>query len=168
MYTHTILLAENDRDDEELVLLALDDAAIDADVITVNDGESAIDYFVEKAVRQHPAPCDLMLLDLALPKLDGLRVLRQLRWLHRNDASELPPIVMLSDSADHELVTEAYRHGANGFLCKATSYSRFAEAVRQTVRYWLAASLHPSLHRRTVAQLATFDGNTFEARAVLG
>jgi DNA-binding NarL/FixJ family response regulator len=168
MHTHTILLAENDRDDEELVLLALDEAAVDADVVIVNDGEAAVDYFVEHAIRHHPASCDLMLLDLALPKLDGLRVLRQLRWLHRNDASELPPIVMLSDAADPELVTEAYRHGADGFLCKATSYSRFAEAIQQTVRYWLTASLHPSLHRRTIARLAPLDGAPMEARAVLG
>lgn len=167
MRTHTILLAENDRDDQELVLLALDEAALDADIVIVNDGESAIDYFVDRAVQHRPASCDLMLLDLALPKLDGLRVLRQLRWLHRNDASELPPIVMLSDSADQELVTEAYRHGANGFLCKATSYARFAEAVRQTVHYWLAASLHPSLHRRTIARLAAFDGGAVEAGVVL-
>jgi len=167
MPTHTILLAENDRDDEELVLLALDDASIDADIVTINDGEAAVDYFVEKAVHHRPASCDLMLLDLALPKLDGLRVLRQLRWLHRNDPSELPPIVVLSDSADQELVTEAYRHGANGFLCKATSYSRFAEAVQQTVRYWLNASLHPALHRRTIARLATFDGHALETRVML-
>lgn len=166
MHTCTILLAENDREDQELVLLALDDATIDADVVVVSDGESAVDYFVEKAVRHNPAACDLMFLDLALPKLDGLRVLRQLRWLHRNDASELPPIVLLSDSADRDLVTEAYRHGANGFLCKATSYARFAEAVQQTVRYWLAASLHPSLHRRTIAQLAPFGSDPMEARAI--
>ena len=167
MRTHTILLAINDRDDEELVLLALNDAIVDADIVTVNNGEAAVDFFVEKAVGRRPASCDLMLLDLALPKLDGLRVLRQLRWLHRSDVSELPPIVILSDSADQDLVTEAYRHGADGFLCKATSYSRFAESVQQTIRYWLAASLHPSLHRRTIAQLASFDGVPMEAKVAL-
>jgi DNA-binding NarL/FixJ family response regulator len=161
MCSRTIVLAENDRRDEELILLALENAAADVDVVVLSDGEAVVDFFLRKLKRNRLGglsravagdrwqascvshDCDLLLLDLAIPKLNGFKVLWQLRWLHRDDLSALPPIVALSDSDDNPLIAEAYRCGASGFLCTSASVSRFANALRQTVHYWLGATLRP-------------------------
>jgi CheY-like chemotaxis protein len=178
----TILLVENDRHHEELVLLALEKMGFAGEIIVLVDGESVVELFLGLAshvrqvrlaesaesrdfwqagyvcasqqpwsspasgqLRRRPAsPCDLVLLGLNLPKLGGLKVLRQLRWLHRDDLSRLPPIVVLSERDGPDIVADAYRHGACGFLSKAMTASHFIESVHDTVRYWLGATTRPA------------------------
>lgn len=146
--TQTILLAECDRHDEELIVLALESADIDAGVVVVRDGEAIVDFFLrlqKPRSRWQPSQFDLMLLELTLPKLDGLKVLRQLHWLFRDDLSKLPPIVVMAACHDPTVVSQAYRHGANGFLCKTANGPRFVESVQQTLRYWLTTTLRPAI-----------------------
>ncbi len=154
MCSRTIVLAESDRHDEDLVILGLEGTDANINIVVLKDGQAVVDYFLPRTRERasgtplaqrnglkvppiRPHACDLLLLELALPKLDGLKVLRQLRWLYRADLSLLPPIVVLGDSDDDEFVTEAYRCGASGYLFKSATVDRFVDALQQTTRYWL-------------------------------
>jgi len=152
MRSPMVMLAESDHNDANLVLLAIERAAIGADVAVFSDGEAVVDFFLKASNgRRFASPCDLLLLDLDLPKLDGLKVLRQLRWLHRDDVSKLPPIVVLSACDEPDLVAAAFRHGASGFLCKAARAFRFVDNVQQTMSYWLRATMCPTRHQPAIS-----------------
>lgn len=143
----TVVLAEPDREDEDILLLALETSGIDMDIVVLRDGSSVLDFFMRRdrsgsEAAQHR--CALLLLDLTLPKLEGIKVLRQLRWLYRDEPDRLAPIVALSSSDDCALIAEAYRHGANGFLYKGAPVVWLVDMVRQTARYWLSSTLHPT------------------------
>lgn len=160
MYSTTIVLADNDPQVRQTIVLAIQAVLTDALVLIVNDGETVIDLFINHRRKQNLAgrrlltkrlglpttsrQCDLLLLDQSLPKLDGVRVLRQLRWLYSDDVSALPPIVFLANSGDDQLVAAAYRHGASGVLCKSVAPPLLADALQQTVRYWLATTVRPT------------------------
>jgi two-component system response regulator len=167
MCAHLILLAENERDVCDVTLLALAGTPIETDVVEVHDGEAVLDFFLNRPANRHAAPCDLMFLGLALPKLDGLRVLRQLRWLYRDDLSELPPIVILSDSDDEYLIAETYRHGADGFLIKEPSVPRYCQSIQETVRYWLKVNVRPAKHRPVAQNPAVVPGGPIQLTAAL-
>jgi CheY-like chemotaxis protein len=155
MCSRTIVLAESNRHDEDLVMLGLEGIDSNVNITVLKDGQAVIDFFLPSHIGRAsrvvsyrrtrgfeltPTPahaCDLLLLELALPKLDGLKVLKQLRWLFRADVSLLPPIVVVADSDDSDLVAEAYRCGASGYLFKFATVDRFVNAVQQTTRYWL-------------------------------
>lgn len=104
----TVALAENDTHDANLLLIALQQAAPNLNVDLLRSGEEVIQYFFGSGGRQeknsHAIACDLLLLNLALPKLDGFKVLRQLQWLYRDDLTLLPPIVVLCESDDPEII----------------------------------------------------------------
>jgi len=92
----------------------------------------------------------LLLLNLALPKLDGFKVLRQLQWLYREDLTRLPPVVVLCESDDPEVIANAYRYGAKGFLCKSTTVDQLVHAIEQVLHYWLEVTLQPTRERPRV------------------
>jgi two-component system, response regulator len=138
-----ILVAEGEPDARALILRAIGDADVGADAITVCDGEEALDYlfargaYTEKDVGVQPR---LVLLDLALPKMGGLEVLRRLR---QDERTRLLRVVAISSSDQVRDVDEAYRAGANSYIHKPTDSARFADVVRMIVRFWLTINEPP-------------------------
>jgi two-component system, response regulator len=129
MSDRTILLVEDNPDDEELTLRALQKSNITNPVVVARDGVEALEYLFEKGLRPQ-----VMLLDLKLPKLDGLEVLRRVR---ENPATKLVPIVILTSSVEEQDVLRGYDLGANSYIRKPVDFTQFVEAVRQLGLYWL-------------------------------
>jgi two-component system response regulator len=138
-----ILVVEGDPDDRALILRAIGDADVGADAITICDGEEALDYlfargaYTERDVGVQPR---LVLLDLALPKMGGLEVLRRLR---QDERTRLLRVVAISSSDQARDVDEVYRAGANSYIHKPTNPARFADVVRVMVRFWLTINEPP-------------------------
>jgi two-component system response regulator len=125
-----IVLIEDNPDDEALTLRALKKNSIANDVIVLRDGAEALDRLLSP---EAPAP-HLVLLDLKLPRIDGLEVLRRLRQESR---TALLPIVILTSSNEERDLVESYRLGANSYIRKPVDFEQFTEAVRQLGLYWL-------------------------------
>jgi two-component system response regulator len=132
-----ILLVEDNADDEELTTRALRQAKIANEIVVARDGKEALDYlFGEGAhagrdVARVPA---VVLLDLKLPKVSGLEVLRRLRTDPRTN---LVPVVVLTSSSEDEDMLKSYESGANSYVRKPVEFGAFASAVSQLGVYWL-------------------------------
>lgn len=131
-----ILLVEDNPDDEALTLRAMRKSGIAYEIEVVRDGAEAIDYLAD-GERALPA---LVLLDIKLPKVDGLEVLRRLREQER---TALLPVVILTTSQDEQDITRGYRLGANSYIHKPVDFVRFADAVRNLGLYWLMLNESP-------------------------
>ncbi len=131
-----ILLVEDEPDDESLILRALEKNHIANRVVVAHDGVEALDYLFAtgKSLPQ------VVLLDLKLPRLDGLEVLRQLRADKR---ISLLPVVILTSSDEERDIVESYRLGANSYIRKPVDFTQFADAVRQLGLYWLVLNQPP-------------------------
>ena len=132
-----ILLVEDNPDDQVLTLRALKQQNISNEVVIANDGAEALDYLFGKgryADRDTSITPMLVLLDLKLPKIDGLEVLRQIR--HDNRTQYLPVVILTTSSEEQDIVS-GYASGANSYVRKPVDFGRFAEAVRQLGLYWL-------------------------------
>ena len=132
-----ILLIEDNPDDEELTLRALEKNNIKNDVVVVHDGAEALDYLFATgsyAGRDLTIMPQLTLLDLKLPKVDGLEVLRQLR---ANELTRLLPVVILTSSNEEQDRVNGYGLGANSYVRKPIDFGQFMDAVRQLGLYWL-------------------------------
>jgi two-component system response regulator len=137
MTGRVILLVEDNRDDEELTLRALAKSNITNRVVVVRDGVEALDWMFRRgmhAVRPETDAAQVVLLDLKLPKIDGLEVLRQLR---ANDTTKLTPIVILTSSVEEQDLVRGYGLGANSYIRKPVDFTQFVEAVKQLGIYWL-------------------------------
>ena len=133
----TILLVEDNPDDEALALLALRKNGIQSRVVVVRDGVEALDYLFARGSYSSRDKYDLpqvVLLDLKLPKLDGFGVLKEIRA--SSTASCLPVVILTSSKEDRDLV-ESYSRGVNSYIQKPVDFSEFTEAVRQLGQYWL-------------------------------
>lgn len=140
--TPVVLLVEDNPDDEEFTLSALRDAGIGA-VAVARDGAEALDYLLGRGAHAGRDACSdlrLVLLDLRLPKVGGLEVLRRLRAEER---ARLLPVVVLTSSSQEEDVVASYELGANSLVRKPVEYHRFADAVRQVGLYWLQLNETP-------------------------
>ena len=132
-----ILLVEDNPDDEELTLLSLRKNSLAHEIIVVRDGAEAIDFlfgqgqYAGRDVSQMPA---VVLLDLKLPKLDGLGVLKRLK---ADERTRMLPIVVLTSSSQDADVIASYHLGANSYVRKPINFADFTEAVRQLHLYWL-------------------------------
>jgi two-component system response regulator len=132
-----ILLVEDNPDDEVLTLRALKKSNIANEVKVVRDGAEALDYlfgagpFAGKGPQTMPA---VILLDLKLPKIDGLEVLRRLR---ADDRTKLIPVVILTSSREEQDIINGYSRGANSYIRKPVEFERFVDAVGQLGLYWL-------------------------------
>ena len=136
MTSRAILLVEDNPDDEALTLRALKRNKIMNEVIVARDGVEALGYlFGDTCVT-----LQVVLLDLKLPKVDGLEVLRRLR---ANERTKLMPVVVLTSSDEEQDIVDSYSLGANSYIRKPVDFDQFAEAVRQLGLYWLVLNQAP-------------------------
>ena len=143
MHEKIILLIEDNPDDEELTRLALQENNLLNRVVVAHDGVEALDYLFATgpyAGRDLSATPQLILLDLKLPKIDGLEVLRRLR---ADDRTKLLPIVVLTSSNEEHDLFASYSFGANSYVRKPVDFVQFTEAVRQLGLYWLVLNQSP-------------------------
>jgi len=133
MNDKTILLIEDNPDDEMLTLRAFRNNNIHNEVKVAHDGQQALDYFFGEGASENAVPV-VVLLDLKLPKIDGLEVLRRLR---ADERTMLLPVVILTSSMEEQDLISSYRVGANSYIRKPVDFSQFMEAIRQLGLYWL-------------------------------
>jgi two-component system, response regulator len=133
MQQKTILLVEDNHDDEMLTLRALRKNNIMNEVVVARDGQEALDYFFGAGASANLAPT-VVLLDLKLPKIDGLEVLRRIRADQRTCSQ---PVVILTSSREEQDIIAGYRLGTNSYICKPVDFEQFVEAIRQLGLYWL-------------------------------
>lgn len=147
--TKTILLVEDNPQDEKLTLRALKKVNLANQVDVVRDGQQALDYLFREGEFAARAGSDLptvVLLDINLPRVNGLDVLARLR----SDArSRLLPVVILTSSDEEQDRLKSYESGANSFVRKPVDFAQFAETVARLGIYWLATNDPPPDRRRT-------------------
>lgn len=134
-----ILLVEDNPDDEALTLRALRKNNIKNEVVVARDGAQALELLLQDAHERSRLP-EVVLLDLKLPKLDGIEVLRRLRAEER---TRMLPIVILTSSREEQDLLASYRLGANSYVRKPIDFDQFTEAVRQLGLYWLVLNEPP-------------------------
>jgi two-component system response regulator len=142
MERRTILLVEDNPDDELLTLRALKANRIINRVVVARDGVEALNYLIgtgTAANQPHELPA-VVLLDLKLPKLNGLEVLQHLR---RNDATKLLPVVILTSSKEEQDLVSGYGLGCNSYIRKPVDFAQFTEALKQIGAYWLVLNQPP-------------------------
>ena len=143
MRNKVILLVEDNPSDVKLTKRALDKNQITNELVVAEDGGEALDYLfgtgkhAGRDVKDIPA---VVMLDLKLPKVDGLEVLQKIR---ANDLTALLPVVVLTSSDQEQDIIASYRLGANSYIRKPVDFSRFAEAVRTLGMYWLLLNEPP-------------------------
>lgn len=144
----TILLVEDNPDDAALTLRAFKKHNIVNEIIVAGDGVEALDYLFATGAyvgRDNNVMPQLVLLDLKLPKLGGLEVLRRLR---ANECTRLLPVVILTSSDEEQDIMEGYNLGANSYIRKPVDFDEFMEAVRQLKLYWLVLNQAPPIEKR--------------------
>ena len=138
-----ILLVEDNPDDEELTLLALRKNNISNEVVVARDGVQALEHLLGGGSGNPPPPRHLptlVLLDLKLPKVDGLEVLESIR---RSERTKYLPVVVLTSSKDERDIVSSYSRGCNSYVRKPVDFSEFIEATRQLGLYWLLLNEPP-------------------------
>jgi two-component system response regulator len=138
-----ILLVEDNQDDEELTVLAFQQGNLANKVVVARDGAEALEYLFGKGSYEGRDVSELpqiMLLDLKLPKIDGLEVLRRIR---DDERTRRLPVIILTSSREDQDVIESYNLGANSYIRKPVDFVQFAEAIRQLQLYWLVLNECP-------------------------
>lgn len=139
-----ILLVEDNADDVELALHALRRGSLANHIEVVRDGEQALDFLFgrgEYAGRSY-APPRLVLLDLKLPKVDGMQVLKQLKG---NPATRAIPVVILTGSREEQDLVNSYQLGVNSYIQKPVDFEQFRKTVKDAGLYWLVVNQPPPL-----------------------
>jgi len=137
MRSKKILLVEDNPDDQELIRMALEKNRINNRLVTVNDGAQALDYifgagdYSGRDISDQPR---VVLLDLKLPKVNGLEVLQKMRSDPRTQAI---PVVVLTTSSEDEDVIASYKLGANSYIRKPVNFDHFTQAIKHLGLYWL-------------------------------
>lgn len=143
MSDKTILLVEDNPDDVTLTLRALKKNKLMNEVVVARDGVEALDYLFGEgdfAERANDLPPELILLDLKLPKVDGLEVLKRIR---SHERTKLLPVVILTSSNEQSDIISGYELGVNSYIRKPVDFEQFIEAVRQLGLYWLVLNQTP-------------------------
>jgi CheY-like chemotaxis protein len=149
MKAQVILLVEDNPDDEMLTLRALKKNNILNEVVVVRDGVQALDYLFGTgtyAGRDLNVMPHLVLLDLRLPRMEGLEVLRRLRG---DERTRLLPVVVLTSSDEEQDIVGSYALGANSYIRKPVDFAQFTKAVQQLGLYWLVLNQGPPIGRRS-------------------
>ena len=143
MRDKVILIAEDNADDEELTLRALRKNNISNSIVVVRDGQEALDYLfgdgahATRDLNQRP---QVMLLDINLPKINGLEVLKRIR---ADERTKTMPVVILTSSAEERDRLAAYANFANSYIRKPVDFDQFTESVRELGLYWLVLNEPP-------------------------
>ncbi len=143
MHDKVILLVEDNQDDEILTLRAFKKNKILNQVVVARDGAEALDFLFGRGAFAGRDPCDqptVILLDLKLPKVDGLEVLRALR---ADERTRLLPVVILTSSREEQDLLSSYSLGANSYIRKPVDFDQFIHAVGQLGLYWLVLNETP-------------------------
>ena len=140
MRRKSILLVEDNPDDEALTLRALRKHDLADEVVVVRDGAEALAFIYEATRAGDDHLPELVLLDLKLPKVDGLQVLKMLR---EDEHTRRLPVVVLSSSSEDRDIAQSYDLGANSYVRKPVDFQEFIEAVKQLGLYWLVLNETP-------------------------
>lgn len=143
MSDRVILLVEDNPNDEELTLRAFKKSNILNPIVVARDGVEALDYLFSRGMYANRDPAavpQLILLDLKLPKVDGLEVLKAMR---SDDRTRLLPVVVLTSSREEQDIIQSYSLGANSYVRKPVDFAEFLDAARQLGLYWLILSETP-------------------------
>ncbi len=138
-----ILLVEDNQDDEALAIRALKKANIREEIVVVRDGEEALDFLFCTNTYADRDPLDLpklILLDIKLPKMNGLEVLRRIRSVER---TRFLPVVILTSSKEEQDLVEGYKSGVNSYVRKPVDFLEFLAAMRHLGLYWLGFNEPP-------------------------
>lgn len=139
MPTNTVLLVEDNPDDEQLILRALKQTGVTDTIEVARNGREAVDYLLGTA-----APPRLVLLDLKLPKMGGLEVLQALRL---DNKTRMIPVVVFTSSIEKTDVLTSYDLGANSYIRKPVDYRQLTDVVKLIVSYWLQTNVSPPQER---------------------
>lgn len=145
----TILLVEDDEAHAEIIRRNLGDARVANRIIHVRDGQAALDYLLHEGAFAPPAAVvrpDLVLLDLRIPKVDGLEVLRRIK--SHDSLHAIPAVVLTTSKAERDVVS-AYDHGAGSYLVKPVDFEQFRKLMESFGFYWLAWNQYPFSDRAT-------------------
>ena len=145
-----VLLVEDNPTDEKLTLRAFLKSGIANEIVVVRDGAEALEYLFctgRHAVRAAAAAPALILLDLNLPKVDGLEVLKRIR---ADDRTKLLPVVVLTSSKEDEDIVRSYSFGANAYVRKPLAFAEFAEATKALGMFWLMLNELPTQRTTSV------------------
>ncbi len=146
MENMTILLVEDNPDDELLALRALKKSCVPNQVVVVRDGQEALDYifghgkYQDRDTRSLPK---VVFLDLQLPKLNGIEVLRCIRG---DDRTKRVPVVLLTSSDEMQDMIDCYENGANSYINKPVDFNEFVDQVKLLGQYWLGVNRTPALY----------------------
>lgn len=141
--TDTVLLIEDNNDDIAITLHAFEKHGIKSKVVVITDGEEALEYLFAEGKytgRDRNLVPKLILLDLKLPKVNGLEVLKKIR---ENPATRFIPVVLLTTSDEHNDVIEGYKLGSNSYIKKPESYDVFENVIANLTQYWLSYNTPP-------------------------
>ncbi|MEZ4573164.1 MAG: response regulator [Thermomicrobiales bacterium] len=139
-----ILLVEDNPRDAELAMLALERSRVANEVVLARDGAEALDILLGDSQRLPRYP-RLVLLDLKLPKIDGIEVLERIR---SDERTAMLPIVVLTSSDEESDMKACYERHANSYIRKSVDFTEFTAAVQQIGQYWLSLNIAPGAHRR--------------------
>jgi two-component system response regulator len=140
-----ILLVEDSLEDAELTILALNKNKLGNNLIHLQDGAAALDFifgkgeFKDRNISNVPK---IVLLDLNMPKVGGLEVLRQIK---SDDRTKSIPVVIMTSSKEEQDIIESYKHGVNGYVVKPVGFDAFAKAVADLGLYWLLVNQPPRI-----------------------
>jgi two-component system, response regulator len=134
-----ILIVEDNPDDVELTRLAFAENRLANELLVASTGDEALLFLFGDETRE-PTAVALVLLDLKLPRISGIEILRRIR---ENDRTRILPVVVLTSSDEERDVVESYRLGANSYVRKPVDYTEFVEAVHQLGIYWMILNLTP-------------------------
>ncbi len=137
MAKKVVLLVEDNADDVDLTIYALKKNNIPHQLITVNDGVEALEYFFNDRDEEVVLP-DIILLDLKLPRINGLEVLKRLR---QEKATRFIPVVVLTSSGEERDVINSYNLGANAYVRKPVDFENFFSVIRQILSFWLTINI---------------------------
>jgi CheY-like chemotaxis protein len=145
MSEKVILLVEDNPDDEALAIRALKRHHVGNDIVVARDGVEALEYLFGTGAyqgRDVSLKPSVVLLDLKLPRIDGLEVLRRLRG---DDRTKLLPVVVLTTSSEEQDLLDSYSLGCNSYIRKPVDFIQFSEAIRQLGMYWLLMNQPPPI-----------------------
>lgn len=138
-----ILIVEDNQNDAEMVLRALKQNNLANHVLVVNDGQKALDFIYargEFAGRKKSLRPKIILLDLKLPRVDGLEVLREIK---SNPETKIIPVIVLTSSKEENDIVQSYKLGVNSYIIKPVDFDKFVETIRHLGLYWLLLNQQP-------------------------